>query len=99
MYEDRRGGHGVCEIYQTFEVWVSTRRTGVAWRCGHALRPVCNGVTVQSTAMRRAFVSALFLSALSVPACSGTVWAGPLQLTLDHPPPLDQSGAAEPQPQ
>jgi lipoprotein-anchoring transpeptidase ErfK/SrfK len=51
--------------------------------------------------MRRAFVSALFLSALSVPACSGTVWAGPLQLTLDHPPPMDQTGAAElpPQPQ
>jgi lipoprotein-anchoring transpeptidase ErfK/SrfK len=49
--------------------------------------------------MRRAFVSALFLSALSVPASYGTVWAGPLQLTLDHAPPLDQNGAAEPQPQ
>ena len=49
--------------------------------------------------MRRAFVSALVLSALSVPACSGMVWAGPLQLTLDHAPPLDQNGAAEPQPQ
>ena len=49
--------------------------------------------------MRRAFVSALVLSALSVPACYGTVWAGPLQLTLDHAPPLDQTGAAaQPQP-
>ena len=49
--------------------------------------------------MRRAFVSALVLSALSLPACYEAVSAGPLQLTLDHPPPLDQSGAAEPQPQ
>jgi len=49
--------------------------------------------------MRRVFVSALVLSALSVPACYETASAGPLQLTLDHPPPLDQSGAAEPQPQ
>jgi lipoprotein-anchoring transpeptidase ErfK/SrfK len=47
--------------------------------------------------MRRAFVSALVLSALSVP--TGTVWAGPLQLALDHPPTLDQNGPAEPQPQ
>jgi lipoprotein-anchoring transpeptidase ErfK/SrfK len=50
--------------------------------------------------MRRVFVSALVLSALSVPA--GTVWAGPLQLTLDYAPPPDQNGAAaqpqEPQP-
>jgi lipoprotein-anchoring transpeptidase ErfK/SrfK len=50
--------------------------------------------------MRRVFVSALVLSALSVPA--GTVWAGPLQLTLDYAPSLDQNGAAaqpqEPQP-
>src|SRR5580693_7613874 len=50
-------------------------------------------------AMRRALVSALVLSALSVPASYGTAWAGPLQLTLDHAPPLDQNGAAEPQPQ
>jgi lipoprotein-anchoring transpeptidase ErfK/SrfK len=42
--------------------------------------------------MRRVFVSALVLSALSVPA--GTVWAGPLQLTLDYAPPPDQNGAA-----
>jgi lipoprotein-anchoring transpeptidase ErfK/SrfK len=49
--------------------------------------------------MRRVFVSALVLSALSVPTCYGTVWAGPLQLTLDHAPPLDQNGTAEPQPQ
>jgi len=49
--------------------------------------------------MRRAFVSALVLSALSVPASHETVWAGPLQLTLDHAPPLDQTGVAEPQPQ
>ncbi len=49
--------------------------------------------------MRRVFVSALVLSALSVPASYGTAWAGPLQLTLDHAPPLDQNGAAEPQPQ
>jgi len=53
--------------------------------------------------MRRAFVSALVLSALSVPACYGTVWAGPLQLTLDYAPPPDQNGAAAqpppPQPQ
>jgi lipoprotein-anchoring transpeptidase ErfK/SrfK len=48
--------------------------------------------------MRRAFVSALVLSALSVPACYEAASAGPLQLTLDHPPPMDQSGAAEPQP-
>jgi len=47
--------------------------------------------------MRRVFVSALVLGALSVSA--GTVWAGPLQLTLDHAPPLDQTGATEPQPQ
>jgi lipoprotein-anchoring transpeptidase ErfK/SrfK len=47
--------------------------------------------------MRRVFVSALVLSALSVPA--GTVWAGPLQLTLDYAPPPDQNGAAaQPQP-
>ena len=49
--------------------------------------------------MRRALVSALVLSALSVPACYGTAWAGPLQLTLDHPPPLEQNGAAMQQPQ
>jgi lipoprotein-anchoring transpeptidase ErfK/SrfK len=49
--------------------------------------------------MRRAFVSALVLSALSVPASYEAASAGPLQLTLDHPPPMDQSGAAEPQPQ
>ncbi len=49
--------------------------------------------------MRRVFVSALVLSALSVPACYGTAWAGPLQLTLDHAPPLDQNGAADPPPQ
>ena len=49
--------------------------------------------------MRRAFVSALLLSAISAPACYGTAWAGPLQLTLDHAPPLDQNGTAEPQPQ
>jgi lipoprotein-anchoring transpeptidase ErfK/SrfK len=48
--------------------------------------------------MRRAFMSALVLGALSVPA-SYEASAGPLQLTLDHPPPLDQSGPAEPQPQ
>ncbi|MGD0146969.1 MAG: L,D-transpeptidase [Xanthobacteraceae bacterium] len=42
-------------------------------------------------------MSALVLSALSVPA--GTVWAGPLQLTLDYAPPPDQNGAAaQPQP-
>jgi len=47
--------------------------------------------------MRRVFVSALVLSALSVPA--GTAWAGPLQLTLDYAPPPDQNGAAAlPQP-
>jgi lipoprotein-anchoring transpeptidase ErfK/SrfK len=51
--------------------------------------------------MRRVFVSALVLSALSVP---GTVWAGPLQLTLDHAPPPDQNDVAvqppqQPQPQ
>ncbi|MGA8498814.1 MAG: L,D-transpeptidase family protein [Xanthobacteraceae bacterium] len=44
-------------------------------------------------------MSALILSALSVPASYGTAWAGPLQLTLDHAPPLDQNGAAEPPPQ
>jgi lipoprotein-anchoring transpeptidase ErfK/SrfK len=49
--------------------------------------------------MRRAFVSALVLSALSVSASYEAASAGPLQLTLDHPPPMDQSGAAEPQPQ
>jgi lipoprotein-anchoring transpeptidase ErfK/SrfK len=53
--------------------------------------------------MRRAFVSALVLSALSVPACYSAVWAGPLQLTLDYAPPPDQNGAAAqpppPQPQ
>ena len=49
--------------------------------------------------MRRVFMSALILSALSVPASYGTAWAGPLQLTLDHAPPLDQNGAAEPPPQ
>src|ERR1700733_15516036 len=98
MCEDRRGGRGAREIYQTGEVWVSTRRNGVTWRCGHVLRPVCNSVTVQSTAMRRVFVSALVLSALSVPASHGTAWAGPLQLTLDQAPPPDQDGAAMQQP-
>ena len=50
--------------------------------------------------MRRVFVSALVLSALSVSASYGTAWAGPLQLTLDsQAPPPDQNGAAEPQPQ
>ena len=49
--------------------------------------------------MRRAFVSALVLSALSVPASYEAASAGPLQLTLDHPPPMDQSGPAAPQPQ
>ena len=49
--------------------------------------------------MRRVFVSALVLSALSVPASYEAASAGPLQLTLDHAPPLDQTGAAEPQPQ
>jgi lipoprotein-anchoring transpeptidase ErfK/SrfK len=50
--------------------------------------------------MRRAFVSALVLSALSVPACYQVASAGPLQLTLDYAPPPDQSGAAaQPQPQ
>ena len=53
--------------------------------------------------MRRVFVSALVLSALSVPASYATAWAGPLQLTLDQAPPPDQNGAAmqqpEPQPQ
>src|SRR5580700_11784817 len=100
MYEDRRGRPWRVKIYQTVEVWVSTRRTGVAWRCGCELRPVCNGVTVQSTAMRRVFVSALVLSALSVPTCYGTVWAGPLQIAPDAnaAPPPEQSGvAAQPQ--
>ena len=54
--------------------------------------------------MRRVFVSALVLSALSVPASYGTAWAGPLQLTLDQASPPDQDGAAmqqqpAPQPQ
>jgi lipoprotein-anchoring transpeptidase ErfK/SrfK len=49
--------------------------------------------------MRRAFVSALVLSALSVPASYEAASAGPLQLTLDHPPPMDQSGPVDPQPQ
>ncbi len=46
--------------------------------------------------MRRVFVSALVLSALSVPTCYGTVWAGPLQITPDANagPPPEQSGAA-----
>src|ERR1700723_3542620 len=48
--------------------------------------------------MRRVFVSALVLSALSVPASHGTAWAGPLQLTLDQAPPPDQNGAAAPPP-
>src|SRR5258707_10932073 len=64
------------------------------------LRPVCNGVTVQSTAMRRAFVSALFLSALCVPAFYGTAWAGPLQITPDAnaaPPPEQSAVAGQPQ--
>jgi lipoprotein-anchoring transpeptidase ErfK/SrfK len=45
--------------------------------------------------MRRVFVSALVLSALSVPTCYGTVWAGPLQITPDVNvgPPQEQSGA------
>ena len=51
--------------------------------------------------MRRVFVSALVLSALSVPMCHGTVWAGPLQLAPDsYAPPAEQSGvAAGPPPQ
>ena len=51
--------------------------------------------------MRRVFVSALVLSALSVPMCHGTVWAGPLQLAPDsYAPPPEQSGvAAQPPPQ
>jgi hypothetical protein len=49
--------------------------------------------------MRRAFVSALVLGAISVSASYEAASAGPLQLTLDHPPPLDQNGAAEPLPQ
>jgi lipoprotein-anchoring transpeptidase ErfK/SrfK len=52
--------------------------------------------------MRRAFVSALVLSALSVPVGCGAAWAGPLQINPDAyaaPPPPDQNGAAEPQPQ
>ncbi len=50
--------------------------------------------------MRRAFVSALFLSALYVPTIYGTAWAGPLQITPDaNAPPPEQSGAAgQPQP-
>jgi lipoprotein-anchoring transpeptidase ErfK/SrfK len=50
--------------------------------------------------MRRAFVSALVLSALSAPACYGTAWAGPLQITPDAnagPPPEQTSVAAQPQ--
>jgi len=43
--------------------------------------------------MRRVFVSALVLGALSAP---GMVWAGPLQLTLDHAPPADQNDVAVP---
>src|SRR5580704_8780609 len=39
MYEDAAVGRGACEIYQTVEVWVSTRRTGVAWRCGLSVAP------------------------------------------------------------
>jgi lipoprotein-anchoring transpeptidase ErfK/SrfK len=52
--------------------------------------------------MRRVFVSALVLSALLVPACCGTVWAGPLQLTPDAnaaPPPDQNGGAAQSQQQ
>jgi lipoprotein-anchoring transpeptidase ErfK/SrfK len=49
--------------------------------------------------MRRAFVSALVLGALSVPASYEAASAGPLQLTLDHPPPMDQSSPVDPQPQ
>jgi lipoprotein-anchoring transpeptidase ErfK/SrfK len=50
--------------------------------------------------MRCVFVSALVLSALSVPACYEVASAGPLQLTFDYTPPPDQSGAAaQPQPQ
>jgi len=52
--------------------------------------------------MRRVFVSALVLSALSLPASYGTVWAGPLQLTLDAnaaAPPDQNGGAAQPQQQ
>jgi lipoprotein-anchoring transpeptidase ErfK/SrfK len=52
--------------------------------------------------MRRVFVSALVLSALSVPASYGTVWAGPLQLTPDANaalPPDQNGGAAQPQQQ
>src|SRR5580658_4253037 len=96
MYEDRRGRSRRDKIYQTVEVWVSTHHTGAPCRCRFALRPVCNGVTVQSTAMRRAFVSALVLSALSVPTCYGTVWAGPLQINPDAytAAPPDQDGAA-----
>jgi lipoprotein-anchoring transpeptidase ErfK/SrfK len=51
--------------------------------------------------MRRAFVSALVLSALSVPTCYGTVWAGPLQINPDAyaAPPPDQDGAVAQPPQ
>jgi lipoprotein-anchoring transpeptidase ErfK/SrfK len=51
--------------------------------------------------MRRAFVSALVLSALSVPVGYGAAWAGPLQINPDAyaAPPPDQNGAAEPQSQ
>jgi lipoprotein-anchoring transpeptidase ErfK/SrfK len=56
--------------------------------------------------MRRVFVSALVLSALSVPTSYGTAWAGPLQINPDAyaAPPPDQDGAAaqpqqSPQPQ
>ena len=51
--------------------------------------------------MRRAFVSALVLSALSVPAGYGTAWAGPLQINPDAyaaPPPDQDGAAAQPQP-
>jgi lipoprotein-anchoring transpeptidase ErfK/SrfK len=50
--------------------------------------------------MRRAFVSALVLSALLVPAGYGAAWAGPLQINPDAyaAPPPDQDGAvAQPQ--
>jgi lipoprotein-anchoring transpeptidase ErfK/SrfK len=53
--------------------------------------------------MRRAFVSALVLSALSVPACYEVASAGPLQINPDaYAAPPDQNGAAaqqQPQPQ
>ena len=104
MYEDRRGRSWRRAKF-TKQSRFGSQLIARAWRgdVANALRPVCNGVTVQSTAMRRAFVSALVLSALSVPASLRSGFGRPpaTHSRMHAAPPLDQSrrrgAAAAPQ--